>query len=580
MNIHMSMLIETYHRLLADISILSGVPIGAPDEISYEWVLTEGPKLDKQCLAYIEGNRLEQPEFPDWCKPLWDAFIASRDGRLLQYVRQLLVFCYKAEFEPSHEQITEAQSLFEETDSSCSIWDSAFKSTNPSVTVRTARQTVSHVIGRINWSEIEPDHGPGSVFPTCNPDEKTRFLTYYPSIQQYYPYDKFLWAMPSFWHDIMVTESKGSIKESSDIVAKLVAVPKDSRGPRLICVHPKEAIWIQQGQRLKLEAAITASPLTKGRINFTDQSVNGKLALASSKDGRLATLDLKEASDRISCELIRYLFGDYVYGIISCARANKVKLINGRVMDLKKWAPMGNCLTFPVQSLVFFSVVQAGIRSRYGVSCNDIYVFGDDILFPSKYYDGVVSALSSIGCVPNVGKTFHRGPFRESCGVDAYNGIDVTPLRMKKTEVITPQDAIATVDLAKRLRLQKYEHCASFLYSSVSKRFGKLPLCNNLDAGGLVEYVERDLGWLYLNEPRLRFRNTVHQYSVPCRLVSGVTFHSANGDWYHLQDSLRNIARKGDTISDRGTEYPVPYRTRLTYGWADCLYNPSTGLCK
>lgn len=571
----MSMLIKTYHRLLADISILSGVPIGAPDEITYEWVLKEGPKLDKLVLRYIEDG-LEKPVFPDWCKPLWDAFDASRDGRLLKYLRMLLVFCYKAELEPTHEQIAEAQSLFEETDSSCAVWDSAFKSARPSVTARTARQYVSYVIGRIDWREIEPDHGPGSVFPTCKPDEKTRFLTYYPSIQQYYPYDKFLWSMPNYWHDIMVTESKGRIVEKDDIVAKLTAVPKDSRGPRLICVHPKEAIWIQQGQRLKLEAAITSSPLTKGKIAFKDQTINGGLALESSKSGRLATLDLKEASDRISCELVRYLFGDYVYNLISCSRANKVKLINGRVMELKKWAPMGNCLTFPVQSLVFFSVVRAGIRSRYGVSCDEIYVFGDDILFPSKYYDGAVSALASIGCVPNVGKTFHRGLFRESCGVDAYNGIDVTPLRMKKADVITPQNALATVDLATRLRLQGFEHCSSFLYLLVSQQYGKLPKCNDADAGGLVEYVERDLGWLMLYERRLKFSYRFHKHRVPCRLVIGETIGlPESGDWYHLQDSLRNIYRKGDALSDRGTEYPVPYRTRLTYGWADCLYSPS-----
>jgi hypothetical protein len=237
---------------------------------------------------------------------------------------------------------------------------------------------------------------------------------------------------------------------------------------------------------------------------------------------------------------------------------------------------MGNCLTFPVQSLVFFSVVRAGIRSRYGVSCDEIYVFGDDILFPSKYYDGAVAALASIGCVPNVGKTFHRGLFRESCGVDAYNGIDVTPLRMKKADVITPQDALATVDLATRLRLQGFEHCSSFLYSNVSKHYGKLPLCNDADAGGLVEYVERDLGWLMCNEPRLKFSHRFHKHRVPCRLVTGATLSCpGSGDWYHLQDSLRGIARKGDTLSDRGTEYPIPYRTRLTYGWADCLYKHS-----
>jgi hypothetical protein len=572
MNIHMSMLIEAYHRLLADIRDLSGLPLGAPDEITYEWVLKEGPKLEKHCLAYIEGRELEQPVFPEWLKPLWDAFILKKDGRLLRLVRQVLLFCYKAEYEPTQEQLKEAQASFEETDGSCGIWSGAFKSTVPSSLLQSARRIVGRVIYRIDWREIEPNHGPGAVYPPCNPDEKTRFLTLYHSIQRKYPYDQFLWSIPSFWEEIMVTERSGRIKESEDIIAKLVAVPKDSRGPRLICVHPKEAIWVQQGQRLKLEAAINASPITKGRINFTDQTVNGKLAMSSSVTGSLATLDLKEASDRISCDLVRYLFGDYVYDIISCARANKVKLLDGRVLVLEKWAPMGNCLTFPVQSLVFFSVVQAGIRSRYGVSCNDIYVFGDDILFPSIYYDGVIGALSSIGCVPNVGKTFYRGLFRESCGVDAYNGIDVTPLRMKKTSVDTPQDALATVNLAKRLRMQKFEHCSSFLYSAVSRRYGKLPFCNNPDAAGLVEYVDRDLGWLMLNEPKLRYSNYVHQHQVPCRHVTGATISPGSGDWYHLHDSLRGISRKGDSISDRGTEYPVPYRTRLTYGWADCLW--------
>jgi hypothetical protein len=57
-NIHMSMIIESYLRLLADIRDLSGLPLGAPDEVSYEWVLKEGPKLEKHCLAYIEGREI------------------------------------------------------------------------------------------------------------------------------------------------------------------------------------------------------------------------------------------------------------------------------------------------------------------------------------------------------------------------------------------------------------------------------------------------------------------------------------------------------------------------------------------
>jgi len=153
-------------------------------------------------------------------------------------------------------------------------------------------------------------------------------------------------------------------------------------------VHPAESIWIQQGQRQLLESRIESHPLTKGKIAFTDQTVNGKLALSSSKTREFCTLDLREASDRISCSLVKALFGPHTYEWMSCSRATHVKLLDGRVIELKKWAPMGNALCFPVESLVFFSLVVAGIRSHYGENCNDVYVFGDDIIFPSKYHNG------------------------------------------------------------------------------------------------------------------------------------------------------------------------------------------------
>lgn len=569
MNIHMNMLINAYQRLLADVQDLSGLSLDTPDEITYDWVLIEGPLLEKQCLAYIEGNRVEHPELPGWLTPLWDTFILTKDGSYLRWLRQLLLFCYKAEYEPTDEQLKKAQADFEDTDSSCAIWNEFAKTHHGQHLFRSARQYIGRVIGRIDWRSIVPSHGPGSVFPPCKPDEKSRFLTYYPCIQEYYPYDQNFWSLPEYWTEIMVHESRGRISEATRITAKLVAVPKDSRGPRLICVHPKESIWIQQGQRRLLERAIESSPLTEGKINFTDQTVNGSLAMSSSVTRELCSLDMKEASDRISCELVRSLFGDHAYKYLSCSRASHIKLIDGRVIELQKWAPMGNCLTFPVQSLIFWAVVRAGIRSRYGANCADVYVFGDDILFPSKYYAGVVGALTMIGCVPNIGKTFYKGFFRESCGVDAYHGIDVTPLRMKVREIITAQDAISTCDLAKRLRIKGMWRCSAYLYACVSERFGRLHICNNPMAQGLYEYVDCDMRTLFLYEPELRFSSRFHKWRVPCRQVRSVLMDVPNDDWYHLLDSLLRITRS-DGVSDRGTEYPVPYRTRLSYGWADC----------
>jgi hypothetical protein len=572
----MSILLKVYKRLLADVCDLSGIHLDAPDEIiTHEWVMVNGPSLDKQTLMYLEGSGCE-PVFPKWLIPLWERFKISDDPKYLKFIRQLLVFCYKAEYEPTNEQIKNAQAQFEDTDDGVRIWNSAFNSRMQSPTHRTARQLVTRVIRDISrhgsFRKIVPHHGPGAVFPPRKPWEKSKFLTLYRSIQEFYPFDQYFCGIPSFWWDTMVSEASGKLEERDDIIANLVAVPKDSRGPRLICVHPAESIWIQQGQRSVLEAAISNDPLLKGRINFTDQTVNGRLALDSSRTRELVTLDLKEASDRISPLLVRYLFGETAYAWLSCSRANKVKLLDGRVVELQKWAPMGNALTFPVQSLIFWALVRASVLSRYGDNCDEIYVFGDDILYPSQYHEGVLEGLVSSGLVPNITKTFRRGFFRESCGVDAYHGVDITPLRVRKQDIRATEDAVSYLDLAKRLRLGGYRCCATFIYSKIREYLnGKLPLSNNPQAQGFVEYVDLDWVQLMVREPSIRFRRRFHTWGVPCRMVRNPVYRGPTGDWYHLQDSLLRLHHMGDAISDRGTEYPIPYRTQLEYGWTDIL---------
>jgi len=562
-----------YSRLIADISILSGVPLGAPDEITDDWMLITAPKLDKELLMFLEGTG-ELPVFPDWIKPLLDSFLSSMDGKYLKLLRQLLLFCYKIELEPTNEQLEEAQASFENTDASIRDWNLYFRETDRSL-FASARQIVGKVIYRIDWSSILPSHGPGAVYPSAKPHAKSKFRTIYSGIEKFYPYYEYFHGLPSN-RDLEVDHDQARLLSSDDIVARLDAVPKDSRGPRLICVHPSEAIWIQQGCRGLLERAITAprSPCY-GRITFNDQTVNGGLALASSTSRDLCTLDLKEASDRISCDLVRYLFGDFVYDRISCSRANKVKLLDGRVISLEKWASMGNALCFPVQSLVFFALVQAGIKSRYGVNCSEVYVFGDDILFPSKYYDGAVNALIRAGLVPNVGKTFRHGFFRESCGVDAFKGVNVTPHRLKKTDVRAVSGALSVCSLARALGQAGFRLTSDALYRHVSRYFGLLPLSNNPLAQGIYRYEDCDFGKLLTYERSLRFNQRLHRWETRLLLVGGTNISVSNGEWYHLQDSILRLTHNGEGgISDRGLEYSVPHRERSKRGWTEAVMPP------
>lgn len=571
----MNMLLNTYRHLLADIVRRSGIHLDAPDTLTMSWVLIEGPALDKQLLRYIEHGGTESPSFPHWLVPLWEAFVVTNDACMLRCLRQLLVFCYKAEFEPSEEQKEVALRNFLTTDEAIDIWDSSDQASPESPLLRQARLLIGQIIYKANWAEIVPAHGPGAVFPSRVPVCKSDFRTLYARLQELYPYDQYFCGIPSFWWDVIV-DGQGRLREEDSIVANLVFVPKDSRGPRTICVHPAEAIWIQQGQRRVLERCITGHYLTSSKINFEDQSVNGRIALESSRTKEFVTLDLKDASDRLSAKLVKFLFG----GAYKWLGATRAEYVTADGLDdcyadsnglkghwrLRKFAPMGNCLTFPVQSLVFWALVRAGIRSHYGVNCNDVYVFGDDILYPSKYHTGALMGLVRAGLVPNMDKTFRLGSFRESCGVDAYGGIDITPYRMKVRDANSYSNCVSLCDLAKRLRLGGYSQCSSYIYSQVRRWMGKLHLSSNPSVQGIVEYVCTTREVL-MYESSLRFNRGFQRWETRRALLAPTNVKRYVHDWYHVQDSLLRIARRGDLISDRGTEYTTPYRERLEYGW-------------
>jgi len=566
----MQIIRQAYHRLLIDVSNRSGVSLDAPEHIDMDWILNEAPDLDKRLLVFLrDGGNC--PCFPTWLMPLVERFLSQRQGSILKDIRQLLVFGYKAEHEPRDEQLKTAQAAFVDTDEVCGVFDSSLTADHLRPLLHLATALIGRVIYRINYAEIRPSHGPGAVFPSCDPSEKSNFQTIYPTIDELYPYFDFFGATSSRISEAL--ERDKDLIIGDNIIAKLVAVPKDSRGPRLICVHPKEAVWIQQGLRKELERAITQSPLTRGYINFDDQMVNGMLALTSSADGRYATIDLKEASDRISLGLFRTLFGGAAKWF-ECCRATHIRLLDGSLHMLQKFAPMGNATVFPTESLIFWAVARAGIRCYTGRTRDDIYVFGDDLIVPSEYYGYVIKALVRVGLVPNLNKCFYRGLFRESCGVDAFNGVNVTPHRIKKWRMSSLSDLVSICALAKNMSIDGYLETSAYMYSCVRQCIGHLPLCNDPYASGIYEYVERDIGFIMRNEPTLRWNNSLHRYEVRLTRAVSVKERTRKHDWYHVLDSLLRRKPKGDLPNPREVGYAFPRRSRPSRGWTQVRYSP------
>jgi len=104
--------------------------------------------------------------------------------------------------------------------------------------------------------------------------------------------------------------------------------------------------------------------------------------------------------------------------------------------ELRKFSTMGSACTFPVETIVFLAVALAATLTQRGLRVTyknirsltgSVAVFGDDIIVPADSRELLVVALELLWFKVNAAKTYGSGWFRESCGVDAFRGEDVTP---------------------------------------------------------------------------------------------------------------------------------------------------------
>jgi hypothetical protein len=140
-----------------------------------------------------------------------------------------------------------------------------------------------------------------------------------------------------------------------------------------------------------------------------------------------ATMDLSAASDSLISELLNAIFPRKWYVAIRKTFIRQIR-IGGRQCYTASVLPMGNGLTFPVETLVFYSLIKAignlaNIRGKRLVYS----VYGDDLIYPSKLHKYVSSIFPELGLKINKDKTYVNAHFRESCGADYYYGADVRP---------------------------------------------------------------------------------------------------------------------------------------------------------
>jgi hypothetical protein len=306
---------------------------------------------------------------------------------------------------------------------------------------------------------------------------------------------KFLFSMNDIYQEAGIHSYPGedhshAIKHgrsSISGVARLKFVPKDIRKTRSICMEPISFMWAQQGVRLWYERALSESVL-EHNVFLKDQTQNQFAAKFGSFTTELDTIDLSSASDSVSWDLVKSIFPSKVLQYLSTTRTSFVEVPEGQSPRyVGKFAPMGSALCFPVQTTIYSAVVfLVGVCFRWGVDWREpgvldgidledlyyrtfrtylstevtdedhrlhpFYVYGDDIVCDKRITSNVMEALRYLGFKVNVEKSYHDNTvFRESCGIFAYNGSDVTPLVCKVKSVpeeIGILDMVSYIDFA------------------------------------------------------------------------------------------------------------------------------------
>jgi len=311
----------------------------------------------------------------------------------------------------------------------------------------------------------------------------------------------------------------------SSSCAKLVTVPKTCSALRTITVEPCLNQFVQQGLNDSLRTFIRKDPILRHSLTLDSQTPNQVLALEGSLSGDWCTIDLSSASDRLSLTVVKAAFAN-VPRFLESLLASRTPNVNvdGNVITLNKYAGMGNATTFPVQSCVFALLAITAITSsecyltteKLVRAARNVRVFGDDIIVRTEHYQAVADWINSFGLKINQSKTFFEGYFRESCGVDAYKGNDVTPVYLRyDPESISsdPNAFVSIVSTSNQLWLKCYYRAATYL-KELCDEVRNLPLVPRT-CSGIGWHTRQDLTTIS------KWNSTLHRFEFRTYVPSG-----------------------------------------------------------
>jgi len=383
-----------------------------------------------------------------------------------------------------------------------SIFDEPLELTDVSLFQEVSDVLWVNVIGsEMDLSMLTPQHGPGAVAEKLASNAKYSMQRWHERLEPYFPAYPNLVGCSNPDIGQQRLEEVEFVDEADESPVRVITVPKTSKKPRIIAIEPACMQYAQQALKRWLYATLESSVLTAGHINFTDQRINQYYALESSVTGWYATLDLSSASDRVPRDLALSMFdcNPDLRDAIDACRSRRAQIFDEESIPLRKFASMGSALCFPVEAMYFYTICVAALIRHYRLPVTygsvynmsrKVYVYGDDIIVPTDAAAAVSETLHKYYCKVNVGKSYYTGNFRESCGMDAYDGADVTPVYVRTKAPRNRRNAkelISWTETSNLLFKRGYWKASTFMKNKVEGIIGKLPVTQD-EVGGLHWY--------------------------------------------------------------------------------------------
>jgi len=347
-----------------------------------------------------------------------------------------------------------------------------------------------------------PKHGPGATADRISGNQKYQHRTWPARLEAYFPFGEYGVSSSALVDKVNPIVF---LEPGQEFPARVIPVPKTLKTPRIIAAEPVAMQYAQQALADRLWSIVRRDDNLRWMVGHREQETNQLLARKGSRMGNLATLDLSEASDRVSNQHVRLMTTDFplLQGAIDSCRSLTADVSGHGVIPLAKFASMGSALCFPIEAMVFLTMIFIGIEKELSTPLTPelissfkgkVRVYGDDIIVPVEYVRTVISSLESFGIRVNRTKSFWTGKFRESCGKEYYDGNDVSIVRVRREFPTSRHDVselVSLVSLRNQLYAAYYWDTVEWLDAQIVKLIKHFPVVGpNSPILGRISFTE------------------------------------------------------------------------------------------